>query len=125
MKVGVVGCGKIATAVHLPSLQKIKDYELVAAADVNEIRLQEVKEKFGVNETYDDYRRMLVKADIDTVFVCAPPEHHFRIVMDAIEWGKHVFCEKPLATSLDDALAIKKAFNMQRKTVPQNLYLMP
>jgi predicted dehydrogenase/uncharacterized protein (DUF362 family) len=125
MKVGVVGCGKIATAVHLPSLQKLKGYELVAAADVNQVRLQEVKEKFGVNETYDDYRRMLVKADIDAVFICAPPEHHFRIVMDAIEWSKHVFCEKPLASSLDDALAIKKAFSMQQKTAPEPLYLMP
>jgi predicted dehydrogenase len=125
MKVGVVGCGKIATAVHLPSIRKIQGYELVAAADVNQVRLQEVKEKFSVNETYDDYRRMLVKADIDAVFVCAPPEHHFRIVMDAIEWGKHVFCEKPLATNVDDANAIKEAFRMQQKTAPEPLFLMP
>jgi len=125
MKVGVVGCGKIATAVHLPSLQKIRGYELVAAADLNKARLLEVREKFGVEETYDDYRRMLVKADIDTVFVCTPPEHHFRIVMDAIEWSKHVFCEKPLATTLDEALAVKKALNIQQKSTPEQLYLMP
>jgi len=125
MKVGVVGCGKIAMSVHLPSIQKISGYELVAAADVNEARLQEVKEKFGIDETYTDYRRMLVKADIDTVFVCTPPEHHFQIVMDALEWGKHVFCEKPLATTLDEGLAIKKALNMQQKTTPEPLYLMP
>jgi predicted dehydrogenase/uncharacterized protein (DUF362 family) len=125
MKVGVVGCGRIATLVHLPSLQKIPRYELVAAADVNEARLQEVKEKFGVDDTYDDYRRMLVKADIDTVFVCTPPEYHFQIVMDALEWGKHVFCEKPLATTLNEGLAIKKALNMQQKTAPEPLYLMP
>jgi predicted dehydrogenase len=125
MKVGVVGCGKIATAVHLPSINKIRGYELVAAADVNSVRLQEVKEKFGVNETYDDYRRMLVKADIDAVFVCAPPEHHFSIAMDAIEWEKHVFCEKPLATNVDDADAIRKAFRMLQRTTPEPLYLMP
>jgi predicted dehydrogenase len=125
MKVGVVGCGKIAIAVHLPSLHKIKGYELVAAADVNETRLQEVKDKYGVNETYDDYRRMLVKADIDTVFVCTPPEYHFQIVMDALEWGKHVFCEKPLATTLDEGLAIKKVLSMKQKTMPEPLYLMP
>ena len=125
MKVGVVGCGKIATEVHLPSLQKIRGYELVAAADVNEARLQEVKEKFRIDDTYNDYRRMLVKADIDTVFVCTPPEYHFQIVMDALEWGKHVFCEKPLATTLDQGLAIKKAFSMKQKTTPEPLYLMP
>jgi predicted dehydrogenase/uncharacterized protein (DUF362 family) len=125
MKVGVVGCGKIASSVHLPSLQKINGYDLVAAADVAEARLQQVKEKFGIDETYNDYRQMLVKADIDAVFVCTPPDLHFRVVMDAIEWGKHVFCEKPLATTVDDALTIKQAFNMQRKTAPQTLYLMP
>jgi predicted dehydrogenase/uncharacterized protein (DUF362 family) len=125
MKVGVVGCGKIASSVHLPSLQKIKGYELVAAADVTEARLQEFKEKFSIDEVYDDYRQMLVKADIDAVFVCTPPNFHFRVVMDAIEWGKHVFCEKPLATTVEDALTIKKAFNMQQKTTPHQLYLMP
>lgn len=125
MKVGVVGCGKIATGVHIPSLQKIRGYELVAAADVNQARLQEVKEKFGIDDAYDDYRRMLVKADIDAVFVCTPPEYHFQIVMDALEWGKHVFCEKPLATTLDEGLAIKKALSMKQKTTPEPLYLMP
>jgi predicted dehydrogenase/uncharacterized protein (DUF362 family) len=125
MKVGVIGCGKIASSVHLPSLQKIKGYDIVAAADVSEARLQEVKEKFCIDETYDDYRRMLVKADVDAVFVCTPPALHFRVVMDAIEWCKHVFCEKPLAITVDDALTIKKAFSMQRKTVPHQLYLMP
>jgi predicted dehydrogenase/uncharacterized protein (DUF362 family) len=125
MKVGVVGCGKIASSVHLPSLQKIKGYELVAAADVSKARLQEVKEKFSIDEVYDDYRQMLVRADIDTVFVCTPPAFHFRVVMDAIEWGKHVFCEKPLATTVEDTLTIKKAFSMQMKTTPHQLYLMP
>jgi len=125
MKVGVVGCGRIATVAHLPSLQKIRGYELVAVADVNEARLREVKKKFDIDETYDDYRRMLVKADIDAVFVCAPPEHHFRIVMDALEWGKHVFCEKPVATTLDEGLAVKKALDMQKKTAPEPICLMP
>jgi len=125
MKVGLVGCGRIATLVHLPSLQKIRGYELVAAADVNEARLQEVRERFGIDDTYDDYRRMLVKADIDTVFVCTPPEHHFRIVMDALEWGKHVFCEKPIATTLDEGLAVKKALDMQQKAAPEPICLMP
>jgi predicted dehydrogenase/uncharacterized protein (DUF362 family) len=125
MKVGVVGCGRIATVVHMPSLQRIRGYELIAAADVNQTRLQEVKERFGIDETYEDYKHMLVKADIDAVFVCAPPEHHYHIVMDALEWGKHVFCEKPIATTLNECLALKKAFNMQQKTMPEPLYLMP
>jgi len=125
LKVGVVGCGRIATAVHMPSLKEIPGYELVAASDVNPAQLEEVKEKFGVDETYNDYRRMLVKADIDAVFVCTPPQAHFQIVMDAIEWGKHVFCEKPLTTTVEEALTVKKAYETQQKTTPDPLFLMP
>jgi len=93
MKVGLVGCGRIATAVHLPSLKKIEGYDVVAVADTHSARLQETKERFGVEEAYSDYRQMLVKADVDAVFDCTPPQHHFQIVMDSIEWGKHILCE--------------------------------
>lgn len=125
MKVGVVGCGRIATAAHMPSLSQIKGYDLVAASDLNPTRLEEAKQKFSVDETYNDYRHMLAKADIDAVFVCTPPEYHFQAVMDALEWGKHVLCEKPLATTLEEASTIKKAYEIQRKTAPERLFLMP
>jgi predicted dehydrogenase/uncharacterized protein (DUF362 family) len=125
VKVGVVGCGKIATAVHIPSLRQIQGYDLVAASDLNPVRLEEVKQKFSIDETYDDYRHMLAKADIDAVFVCTPPQYHFQVVMDALEWEKHVLCEKPLATTLEEAATIKKAHEIQCRTAPQPLFLMP
>jgi len=125
MKVGLVGCGRIATAVHLPSLKKIEGYDLAAVADTHPERLRETKERFGVEEGYIDYRQMLVKADIDAVFVCTPPQHHFQIVMDSIEWGKHVLCEKPLATTVEEALAIKKALRMKQQASQERLTLMP
>jgi len=125
LKVGVVGCGRIATTVHMPSLKTIQGYELNAAADVNPAQLEEVKKKFDVEETYDDYRRMLAKADIDAVFVCTPPQQHFQIVMDSIEWGKHVFCEKPLASTVEEGLTLKKAYEMKKEKTPDPLLLMP
>ncbi len=124
MKVGVVGCGRIAASVHMPSLKKIKGYDLVAASDPNHARLEETRDRFDLDEIYYDYRRMLVKADIDAVFVCTPPETHFQIVMDSLEWGKHVFCEKPLASSVEDGLTIKKVYETQGKTLDK-LFLMP
>jgi len=125
VKVGVVGCGRIATAVHMPSLKQIPGYELVAASDLNETRLATVKDKFGIHETYDDYRRMLVKADIEAVFVCTPPEHHFRVVMDSLEFGKHILCEKPLSSTLEEALTVKKAYEMEQDSTGQQFFLMP
>jgi len=124
VKVGVVGCGRIATSVHMPSIKRIHGYELVAASDLNKTRLDETREKFGIDETYDDYRLMLAKADVDAVFVCTPPEYHFRVVMDALEKGKHVLCEKPLASTLEESITIRETYEAQRKTM-QQLFLMP
>jgi predicted dehydrogenase/uncharacterized protein (DUF362 family) len=97
----------------------------VAAADVNETRLKEIAEKFGVNDQYNDYKLMLTEADIDAVFVCSPPQYHFPIVTDALKSGKHVFCEKPLATTPDEASALKDTLETQQKTSGIRLFLMP
>ncbi|MFQ6074402.1 MAG: Gfo/Idh/MocA family protein, partial [Candidatus Bathyarchaeia archaeon] len=103
MNVGVVGCGRIATLVHLPCLQKINGCEIVAVADINQHRLKEVMKKFGVNESYTSHKDMLEKADIDAVVICTPPEHHSQIAIDSIQQEKHVLCEKPIATSIEEA----------------------
>ncbi len=125
MKVGIVGCGRIATLVRLPSLEKIEGVKLVAAADTNEERLRENLEKFHVDEGYADYRRMLEKADVEAVYVCTPPETHFQIVMDSVDRGKHVFCEKPIATTVNEGLAIKKRVEAEGKHSSKRLVLMP
>jgi uncharacterized protein (DUF362 family)/predicted dehydrogenase len=109
----------------MPSIKQIQGYKLVAASDLNKTRLEEAREKFGINETFDDYHLMLAKADIDTVFVCTPPEYHFQVVADALEEGKHVLCEKPLASTSQQGLAIKKVYEMRRETTSQHLFLMP
>jgi len=123
VKVGIVGCGRIATLVRLPSLKKIEGVEVVAATDTNEEQLRETLEKFHVEEGYVDYRRMLEKADVEAVYVCTPPETHFQIIMDSVNQGKHVFCEKPIATTVEEGLAIKKRIEGKRSS--KHLVLMP
>jgi predicted dehydrogenase/uncharacterized protein (DUF362 family) len=125
MKAGIIGCGKIATSVHLPILEKIEGVEVVAAADTNEERLRKNLEKFHVDEGYADYRRMLEKADVEAVYVCTPPETHFQIVVDSINHAKHVFCEKPIATTVKQGLAIKKRVEAKGKHSSKRLVLMP
>jgi len=125
MKVGVVGCGRIATLVHLPCLQKIKDAEIVAVADTNQRHLQETVEKFGVGEAYTNYEDMLKRADIDAVVICTPPEHHFRIALNSIKQEKHVLCEKPIATTTKDALTLKKTLQKKQRETRRQLVFMP
>jgi len=125
VKVGIIGCGRIATLVHLPSLQKIKGVEVVAIADTSKERLRENLEKFHVDEGYTDYRRMLEKADVEATCICTPPETHFQIVMDAINQGKHVLCEKPIATTVKEGLAIKEGIKAKETNLSRRLVLMP
>ena len=123
MKAGIVGCGRIATMVHLPLLKKIDGLTVIAATDTNEKRVSEILEKHHVDEGYTDCRQMLEKADVDAVYVCTPPETHFQIVMDCINHDKHVFCEKPITTTLEEGLAIKK--KLETNDSSKRLILMP
>ncbi len=125
MNVGVVGCGRIATLVHLPCLQKIEDCEIVAVTDIHQHHLTEIMEKFGVDESYTSHRGMLEKADIDAVVICTPPEQHFQIALDSMRHGKHVLCEKPIATTIEEALTIKKTLQKKRKEIQHSLIFMP
>ncbi|KPV64726.1 MAG: putative oxidoreductase [Candidatus Bathyarchaeota archaeon BA1] len=125
LKVGVAGCGRVATTIHLPSLQRIGDVKVVAAVDIDEGRLHEALERYHIEEGYADYRLMLERADIDAVFVCTPPETHFRIVVDSIKHGKHVLCEKPIASTVEEGLAIKKALEIKQRETSNHLVLMP
>ncbi len=125
MKVGVVGCGRIATIVHSPCLQKIKGCGIEAVADIHQHHLTETMEKFSVSEAYTSHRDMLEKADIDAVVICTPPEHHFQIALDSIQHEKHVLCEKPIATTVKEALTIKKTLQKKMKETGRSLIFMP
>jgi predicted dehydrogenase/uncharacterized protein (DUF362 family) len=125
MNVGVVGCGRIATLVHMPCLQKIKDCKIVAVSDIHQLHLKEAMERFGVSDGYLSYEDMLEKADIEAVVVCTPPEHHFQIALDSIRCEKHVLCEKPIATTLKEALTIKKTLQRKQRETRHSLVFMP
>jgi len=103
VKYGVIGCGAIGQRRHIPEVARNTDAVLVALCDINEKRLAEVAQKFGVKETYTDYRQMLRKADIDAVIIGTPNYLHAPMTLAAFKAGKHVLVEKPMATTLADA----------------------
>ncbi len=106
LKIGVIGCGGIANAKHLPSLSKLPELcEIVAFCDLIPQRAQEAAEKYGAPDakTYTDYRELLADPKIDVVHVLTPNAAHCQITIDAFEAGKHVMCEKPMAPTAADA----------------------
>ncbi|WP_062108186.1 Gfo/Idh/MocA family protein [Bacillus niameyensis] len=102
LKVGVVGCGSIAKFRHLPEYAMNKEVEIAAVCDIVEERANEMADKYG-GKAYADYKLMLAEADLDLVSVCTPNYLHAPISIDALKAGKHVLCEKPMATKEEEA----------------------
>ncbi|TFD99889.1 MULTISPECIES: Gfo/Idh/MocA family protein [Jeotgalibacillus] len=102
LKVGVVGAGSIAKHRHLVEYANNENVELVAICDINEKRAKEMAKKFGAKKTFTDYNELL-KEDLDAVSVCTPNYLHAPVSIAALEAGKHVLCEKPMATSAKEA----------------------
>ncbi len=96
LRVGMIGAGGIA-GTHVGYLVKFDDVEVVAACDIKKDRLDLMKEKFGIEGLYENWREMLAAENLDAVSVCTPNYLHFEPTVDALKAGCHVLCEKPLA----------------------------
>jgi len=112
VKIAQVGCGSVAqrgTLAHL-ALGDVKEkVRLVATMDVVAERAEACMERFGAEEWYDDYDRMLAEADIDAVTIASPIGLHYEQVMKAIAAGKHVHCNKTITTTAKEATNIIEA----------------
>jgi predicted dehydrogenase len=109
VKVGVAGCGVVATAYYLPYLMKMDNVELVAACDLVKTRAEACQRLFGVREAYGDYYDMIKKADIEAVLILTAPGSHVPFTLAAVKAGKHVLLQKPMATNMADARTIAAA----------------
>jgi len=109
IKVGVAGCGVVATAYYLPYLIKMDTVDLVAVCDRYETRTKASARLFGAKEQYLDYNEMIESADIEAVFILTAPGTHVPFTLMAVEAGKHVLLQKPMATNMKDARAISAA----------------
>lgn len=98
IKVGVIGTGFIGPA-HIEALRRLGNVNVVALADVDEPTARAKAAALGVERSYGDYREMLADGDIKAVHICTPNNLHYAMSKEAIEAGKHVVCEKPLAIS--------------------------
>lgn len=105
VRVGIVGCGGIANAKHLPALSKIKEVEIIGFCDIIEERAAKAAKAYGSKDAkvYKDYKELLKDKSIDVVHVCTPNKSHSEISVAAMEAGKHVMCEKPMAKNARDA----------------------
>ena len=109
VRVGVIGAGAIASHVHIPAFQSIPGVEVVAVADPKEGRAAEVARQHGIAHAFQDYRDLLAIGGLDVVSVCSPNAFHAEHSIAALEAGAHVLCEKPMALSTAEAMAMVEA----------------
>ena len=108
MGFGVIGTGILGN-LHATVYNRLGDAELVAVCDVDGARAKVAAEKFGAQTHYTDYEALLRNPDIQAVSIATPDFAHKEIAVAAAQAGKHILCEKPLATTVDEAQAIVDA----------------
>lgn len=108
VNIGVIGCGGMGRH-HSRSLAKLGDARLVAAADASAAALEAYSAEFHPQRSYADYGQLLHDSDVDAVLVCVPTYMHPPIVKAAAQAGKQVFCEKPIALSVEAASEMVEA----------------
>lgn len=116
VKIGVIGCGSIAKYRHLPEYHAHPNVEMVAVCDIDVQRAQTVAQTYGT-KAYINYKDLLNDKDMDAVSICVPNIYHASMTIAALQAGKHVLCEKPMATTIKEAKQMIEAANESGKIV--------
>ena len=123
IKIGFIGVGQIGES-HINEYKKIADCEIVAACDINEARLNEICDKYDIKKRFTHIGQMLREADIDAVDVCLHNNLHAPATIAVLNAGKHAYCEKPMAGTYFDALAMHEAAQKTGKKLHIQLALI-
>jgi len=127
VRIGVVGCGEVAQRVYLPEFYRLHDQAaLVAVCDRVEERARTAQQRFGARTYYTDLERFLRESDAEIVVNLTPHKAHFPVSMAALEAGRHVYTEKPLAQSVDAATQLietARAHHVKLACAPVTLLL--
>lgn len=116
INVGIIGCGKITQVRHIPEYLDNPHVKLTAIYDLDQERTRELAEKYQC-KAYDSIDALLADDAIDAVSVCTANLVHAEITIAALKAGKHVLCEKPMATTLEDCEAMVKAADSAGKVL--------
>ena len=117
INVGLIGAGNLAKWAHLPALRKVSGANLHAVYSSSGARGKSYALRFGANYACSDYEEMLNDSDIDVILISSASHHHARETIAALNAGKHVFVEKPMAVSIEECREIYKAVEENQKQV--------
>jgi len=102
LRIGIIGCGKIADA-HASQIQRIEGSEIVGVCDREELMAKQLAERFAIKGHFSDLRRFFDEGRPDVVHITTPPQTHFDLARQALARGSHVYVEKPFALNAGEA----------------------
>lgn len=120
LRVAVIGTG-FAGRSHISGYKNVENADLIAVCDVSKERASEIAQEHDIPNIFTDYEEMLKMDDLDAVSVCLPNVMHMPATVAALEAGKHVLCEKPLAANAKDAEKMVSASEKTGKTLAMSL----
>ena len=111
VKVGIIGLGSICRHAHMLGYQKMDHVEIAAVCDILPERVESFKKDYDMQDIpgFTNYKDLLEVKGLDFVDICTPNVFHSTIAVAALEKGLNVFCEKPDAVSVEEALKMKNA----------------
>jgi predicted dehydrogenase len=105
LRVAIIGCGKIADQ-HVLAMQRIPNCKLVAVCDRELLMAKQLAERFDVESCFGDSRELLETAKPDVVHITTPPQSHFQLGRQCLEFGSHVYVEKPFTVTATEATSL-------------------
>jgi predicted dehydrogenase len=119
LRIGIIGCGAQAQFAYIPALKKNHSCEIVAICDSDVRKLNLFGTRFDIKKRYDDFDDLRNDADIDAVIIATPNYLHAPMAIGAMEYGKDVLCEMPLAVNSSEATEmVDTAKREKRKLIP-------
>ena len=103
VRVGIIGMGLIGAMLHLPSLKSHPKARVTAICSRTRERVEGIAKTHQIPQVFTDYREMIDQGNLEAIVVATPDDLHYTMTMDALDAGLHVFCEKPLATTVTQA----------------------
>lgn len=110
VRIGVIGCGQISRAIHLPVLGRLPEARVVAIAEPQQASRAAAAAMVPHAVEFSDYRELLQAGGVDAVVICLPTQLHAPSAIAAFEAGLHVYLEKPLAPSLAEGELVVEAW---------------
>lgn len=117
LRVGVLGCGPIAQAAHFESCTKARNAELYAICDVADDLRERMAATHAPTRSFADYDAMLADPELEAVVIATSDAFHVPAALRALQAGKHVLCEKPLAVGIEEAESLRAAVKASGKVL--------